>query len=127
MKTLGERLKEERKSKGYTLDQVAKEIGKTNGNVSHWENNRNDPSISDLKKLATLYGCTVSDLIGESTEMVMQLKKRVSQLESVVDYFRGLSGDLGKPKDLQKTAGKRYFFMPNSIPSVVPPLCRMQG
>ena len=43
MKTLGERLKDLRKEKGYTLEQVAEKLNTTKITISRYENNLREP------------------------------------------------------------------------------------
>lgn len=49
----------------YTQEAVAVSIGVSQQCVDHWEHGRREPSIANLKKLAKLFGCTVSELIDE--------------------------------------------------------------
>lgn len=58
-------LKKLREQKQYTQEAVAVSIGVSQQCVAHWENGQREPSIEKLKKLAKLFGCTVSDLIDE--------------------------------------------------------------
>lgn len=115
MKTIGEKLKLYRKAKGLTLQQAADAIDKSNGQVSHWETGRHEPSLSDLRKLAVLYGCTLGDFVGES-ELVAELKEEIMQLKAVVKYFREDSGDFGKkPRSTRKTVGMPPFALSGVI------------
>lgn len=61
--TLGSRLKAFRKSKKLTQVDIANYIGVTKGFVSHIENNRNDPTIKQLKILADILDCDLHELI----------------------------------------------------------------
>ena len=65
MKGLGETIKTLRLEKGLTQPQLAKMIGVSNGMISIWENNVNEPKASYLKALATALEVSVSVLLGE--------------------------------------------------------------
>ena len=52
MKGLGETIKSLRIEKGLTQPQLAKLVGVSNGMISIWENNINEPKASYLKALA---------------------------------------------------------------------------
>jgi transcriptional regulator with XRE-family HTH domain len=53
MKTIGSRIKEHRKLKGFTQAQLAEKLGITVGSVSQWEQGVTEPSISNMKALCT--------------------------------------------------------------------------
>lgn len=48
-----------RKAKGLSQEQIGSALGVTKGNVSAWENDRHEPSISQLKKLALETGLPI--------------------------------------------------------------------
>ena len=64
MKGLGETIKFLRLEKGLTQPQLAKIVGVSNGMISIWENNVNEPKASYLKALATALDTTVDTLLG---------------------------------------------------------------
>jgi transcriptional regulator with XRE-family HTH domain len=69
MDSTGKRIKSKRAEKGYGQEELAQIMGKTSKQViSNWENNKNEPTLSDLKKLASVLGTTVSFLVGESLD-----------------------------------------------------------
>lgn len=65
MKGLGETIKSLRLEKELTQPQLAKLIGVSNGMISIWENNVNEPKASYLKALAAALDVSVSVLLGE--------------------------------------------------------------
>lgn len=65
MKGLGETIKALRIEKGLTQPQLAKMVGVSNGMISIWENNVNEPKASYIKALATALDVSVSVLLGE--------------------------------------------------------------
>jgi len=58
-------IREARKVKGLSQDQLAKMIGVTQGAVAQWENGLTHPSFEILPKLAAALGVTVDELIGK--------------------------------------------------------------
>ena len=65
MKGLGETIKSLRLEKGLTQPQLAQLVGVSNGMISIWENNVNEPKASYLKALAAALEVSVSTLLGE--------------------------------------------------------------
>ena len=83
---IGQFLKELRKEKALTQEQLAEHFGVSGRTVSRWENGNNMPDISILIELADYYSVDIRELIdGErkSEDMDMQTKEIV---EKVVDY-----------------------------------------
>lgn len=79
-------LKELRKARNLTQEQLAEKFGVTQRSVSRWENGKNLPDISLLIELADFYDVDIRELIsGErmSAEMDADLKET---LEMVADY-----------------------------------------
>lgn len=64
MENLGEKIKEARLEKGLTQPQLAKILGVSNGIISIWENNVNEPKATFLKKLAIALDVTSDYLLG---------------------------------------------------------------
>lgn len=62
----GKRLKELRKNRGMSQDDVGKEIGVSRARYSHYENNHVEPDIGLIRKLADLYNVKVDYLMGRS-------------------------------------------------------------
>ncbi|HBF86055.1 MAG TPA: transcriptional regulator [Clostridiales bacterium] len=62
------RLKDLRKEEGLTQKALAEKIGYAAHNVGDWERGKAEPSISDLIKLADVFGCSVDYLIGRTDD-----------------------------------------------------------
>jgi len=62
MENLGKTIKRLREEKKLTQPQLAKLMGVSNGIISIWENNINEPKATYIKKLALIFGVS-SDLI----------------------------------------------------------------
>ena len=65
MKGLGETIKALRLEKGLTQPQLAQLVGVSNGMISIWENNINEPKASYLKALANALEVSVDTLLGD--------------------------------------------------------------
>ena len=63
---IGQRLKQQRESKGYTQAQLAEIVGCTDGYVSQIERAAVKPSLEFLVKVSVLYNTTIDYLILES-------------------------------------------------------------
>lgn len=64
------KLKEFRKLKNLSQQQVADNIGINQKTYSNYENGKAEPSIDKLIKLAKLFGVSVDTLIGNDAEIV---------------------------------------------------------
>ncbi len=60
----GNRLREARLKKGYTLVKVALLMNTTHATISRYENEKLEPSIDMLKRLCTLYNVSSDYIIG---------------------------------------------------------------
>ncbi len=60
------RLRELREKKGYTLEQVATELGLRNQYVSNYELGKRNPDYETLKKFADFYNVTTDYILGKS-------------------------------------------------------------
>lgn len=86
MKKIGSFLKELRKEKGLTQEQLAEIIGVAGRTVSRWETASNMPDLSILIQLAEFYDIEVSEILdGErkNNEMNKELKQTLTK---VADY-----------------------------------------
>ncbi len=69
--TIGSRIKQLRKSRNMTQDQLAEQVGVSAQAVSKWENDISNPDISLLPRLAEIFQVTTDSLLGvpEKTEI----------------------------------------------------------
>lgn len=72
---LGMRIRETREKIGISLRKLAKEVGVSPSFISQVEQNKAQPSINSLQKIASVLGSSVSSLIGEKS--VARGKKKV--------------------------------------------------
>ena len=66
---LGENIRKYREMAGLDQGQLASKLDRTNGAVSQWESGRSTPRMPTLHKLADVLNVTVSDLMGEGSEV----------------------------------------------------------
>jgi transcriptional regulator with XRE-family HTH domain len=82
--TLGTRLIELRKKKGWTQDQLAVKLSISSQAISKWENDTSMPDIGLLVKIAELYNVTTDYLLGNKhvseVSMVSNSKKDLNKL-----------------------------------------------
>ena len=64
MEHLGETIKALRLEKGYSQPQLAKIVGVSNGIISVWENNINEPKATYIKRLACALEVSADYLLG---------------------------------------------------------------
>ena len=64
MKIFGERLREVRKSKKITQQEVADRLGIKRNTYSDWENGKTEPTFEILVKLADLFDISLDWLFG---------------------------------------------------------------
>ncbi len=57
------RLRQLRNEKGWTLEQVGKEINVSNQTISNWEKGKTQPDIESLIRLANLFKVTIDYLV----------------------------------------------------------------
>lgn len=62
--TYGEELKYHRQNAKLSQQDLAKLVNTSQQNISRWENNEVEPSISFCVTLADYYGITLDELIG---------------------------------------------------------------
>ena len=60
--TVGERLKEARKKKGYTQKALAEKLGLSQQNIAEWERGKRNPKMTTLQKISEALEIPVSDL-----------------------------------------------------------------
>lgn len=53
---------------GATQEQLAKMLGVATNTVANWETGRFEPTGSNLKKMASIFGCSIDYLLGVTDE-----------------------------------------------------------
>ena len=75
MKTIGMKIKELRRSKGFSQSDVAKKLGVTSQAVSKWETDSSLPEMTMLPDIASLFGVQIDDLFEYSTETLREYRE----------------------------------------------------
>lgn len=99
---IGEFLKELRKEKGLTQEQLAEQFNISRRSVSRWETGKNMPDISLLVEIAEFYDTSIPEIINgerkseKMNEEVKEVAETMSnyagaEKESIVKNIRGLS------------------------------------
>lgn len=68
MNGFGEKIKTLRKEKGYTQKELAQKIGQAQSTIVYWEQDKQEPTISSLKKLCDLFEVSANYLLGLTDE-----------------------------------------------------------
>lgn len=83
-KILGIRLKQLRGKR--TQEEISKSMGLSRARYSHYENNRVEPDMDTLRKIADFYGVTLDYLLGRSNDPRLNEEKD-KEAESKTDMF----------------------------------------
>lgn len=68
-KIIGNNIAKLRKLQGFTQDNLAAYLGVSRVQVSHYERGERDISVTELNKLADLFGIELSDLMEEDIQL----------------------------------------------------------
>lgn len=85
-KKVGSFLRELRKEKQLTQEQLAERFGVTNRSVSRWETGSNMPDLSILVELADFYDADIRDIIDGERKGEDMNKEEKERLQLVADY-----------------------------------------
>jgi transcriptional regulator with XRE-family HTH domain len=90
MLNIGSKIKELRKAKSWSQEDLAKEIGSSRIMIGKYERNDNAPSIEVLLKMARAFDVTVDYLIGEGqlSTYDKDVLKRIEDIEQLDDETR---------------------------------------
>ena len=90
---LGENIKSNRLKKKLTQKKLAETIGVSTITIQNYENNRREPNIETLNKIANSLDIPVSELLGETVSMfsgiggAYQLFKKISTLPLIGEEY----------------------------------------
>jgi len=59
---IGEWVRNARKSRGWSQEQLAEQLGREKANVSHWETGKHEPSFAQLLRIRDLTGYALHDV-----------------------------------------------------------------
>lgn len=72
---LSENIKKYRKEKGMTQEELANKCGLSKNGLWNYENNKREPNIDTLNKIAVALDVSVSDLLGENITNLNDMDK----------------------------------------------------
>ncbi|KAB2332619.1 helix-turn-helix domain-containing protein [Bacillus mesophilum] len=76
----GEKLKMERKNKGWSQEELAEKLFVSRQSVSKWENGQNYPSIEIIIRLSDLFEISIDELLRSDEELTEKVIKDSKQL-----------------------------------------------
>jgi len=83
---IGSFLKELRKEKGLTQEQLAEQLNTSNRSISRWETGNNLPDLNMLITLAEYYGVEVREIIDGERKSENMNEEMKDTLQKVADY-----------------------------------------
>ncbi len=100
--TIGERIKSERKRKGWSQIKFAKELGLyiDHSRISKWENDNETPGDDLLRRMALIFDCDYGYLIGEypqRTRTESDIKKATGLSDKAVEAIKNADHYKGMP------------------------------
>ena len=88
-KEIGRFLKELRKEKGFTQEQIAEKLNVSGRTVSRWETGNNIPDISLLVEIAELYDITIPEIINGERKSE-NMKEEIKEVAEVMADYAGV-------------------------------------
>lgn len=117
--TLGKKLMELRREKGWTQEEVAEKLGVSAQAISKWENDLSCPDILLLPEISKLYGVSIDELLSNTPEPTVTLldKEKRKNIEDmmlrvVVNSKDGDKVKVNLPMPLVKIAIEMGVTMP---------------
>lgn len=86
-------LKQLRKNKGLTLDELASETGISNPMLSNYELGKVNPPIRVLVQLSDYFGCSIDYLLGHETKGILHLDSFTPAQQKLVEMIKQLNPD----------------------------------
>ncbi len=110
-KKIGFFLKELRKEKGLTQEQLAERFYMSNRTVSRWENGNNMPDLSILVELADFYGVDVREIIDGGRKSEVMDKEEKEKMMLVTEYADEVKANLLKKLRAISIVGLCFMVM----------------
>lgn len=105
--SVGEIIKELRKEKAYTQEELAKKINSTKATISKIETGKISPSLEVLTKIASELGTNISYILRDTIKdedyqlaVIKSLIERVIRITTQKEYFRGKDSAVLDPGEL---------------------------
>ena len=86
--TLGQKIKKLRIDSGLTQKDLSNMVNVTFQTVSKWEKDENEPDVSTLKKLASLFGCSLDYLLSEEEEQPASEEEKEETSQTIIIHQR---------------------------------------
>ena len=67
--TLGQNIKKYRTQKGLSQNDLSEKLNVTYQAVSRWENDQVEPSVDALRKMSSIFGCSIDDLLSVTDDV----------------------------------------------------------
>lgn len=89
-----------RKEKNMSMKELAKAIGVTEATISRWENEKTNPRMGQVQKIADYFGVTISYLLGYSNNKFDQSQQYTDKLSSAISDTIKYSDKIKKYKNI---------------------------
>lgn len=105
--TFGDRLREIRKTRGLTQEQLAQMIGVAKSTLTGYERDNREPNVLTITKLAQVLGVTGDDLLGtenvksplmftDKEKLLVRAYRNNPDMQSAIDKILGLEPEEGE-------------------------------
>lgn len=91
---LGKTIKELRTERGYTQQELAKQIGVTQGAIYFWEKEINEPTAGYLLKLSKTLGVTLDELLSVDSAAFEATTTRAAQMSALFNKLTDIQQDI---------------------------------
>lgn len=91
MNKLGQRIRQTRRDKGFTLQELARETGISYQAIGQYERGERKPSFMQLTRLAKAFNLPVANLIGDDPELNEALKASILNSPQVLEAHAAVS------------------------------------
>ncbi|MGL5755433.1 MAG: helix-turn-helix domain-containing protein [Paraclostridium sp.] len=88
METLATRLKELRKEKGYTLEQMSKDLNTTKVTLSRYENGTREPKSDTLNQLSNYFNVSIDYLFGKTDKRDPKTKDEIIDVKKAIEEIK---------------------------------------
>lgn len=91
---LGKTIKELRTEKGYTQQELAKQIGVTQGAIYFWKKEINEPTAGYLLKLAKTFNVTLDELLSNECAVLEAGATRAAEMTALFNKLTDTQQDI---------------------------------
>lgn len=105
-KQIAENIRNFRKEKGLSAEDVGAAVGKSGKTISAWERGQGQPDADELIALCILFGVEISDFYYRQTSGYSDMS---SDEETLISYYRGMN-EQGKAALLASAEGLYQAF-----------------